>query len=189
MSAAFRQPKMQINFGAAVTFPRQGDASDPRYKSTGIYVPSGGGVTKWFSGDVYSVKLAAQETGGSLGVIEASVPPGGGPVAHTHRDQDETFYLLSGELEFLDGDKTFIAGAGDLVFCRRNVRHRFKNIGLHTAKTLFFYTPGGSEGLFTEGGDEPRPGVQVPAWGPERLQGPMLDLFEKYGLEALPEGD
>ncbi|SDJ29469.1 Cupin domain-containing protein [Nonomuraea maritima] len=154
---------------------------------TGIYVPSGGGVTKWFSGDVYSVKLTAQETNGSVGVVEASVPPGGGPVAHTHADQDETFYLLSGELEFLDGERTFMAGPGDLVHCPRTSRHRFKNTGLHTAKMLFFYTPGGSEGLFLDGGDDPKPGVPVPGWGPERFQGPMLDLFAKYGLEALPE--
>ena len=170
-----------------MTFPLQETASDPRYTNCGIYVPANGGVTKWFSGDVYSVKLAAEQTGGALGVVEASVPPGGGPVAHTHRDQDETFYLLSGELEFLDGEETFVATAGDLVFCRRNIRHRFKNTGLHTAKMLFFYTPGGPEGLFTEGGDEPQPGVQVPTWGPERFEGPMLDLFEKYALEALPE--
>jgi quercetin dioxygenase-like cupin family protein len=170
-----------------MTFPEQVNTSDLRYSSGGIHVPANGGITRWFSGDVYSVKLTAEQTAGALGVIEASVPPGGGPVAHTHRDQDETFYLLSGELEFLDGDKTFIASAGDLVFCRRNIRHRFKNIGLHTAKMLFFYTPGGPEGLFAEGGDDPQPGVQVPTWGPERFQGPMLDLFEKYALEALPE--
>lgn len=161
---------------------------DPRYtRRAGIHVPAGGGRTKWFSGDVYSVKLAVDQTNGAVGVVEASVPPGGGPVAHTHADQDETFYLLSGQLEFLDGDTTFLAGQGDLVHCPRGTRHRFKNVGLHTAKMLFFYTPGGSEGLFLEGGDEPEPGVHVPTWGPERFQGPMLDLFTKYGLEALPE--
>lgn len=153
----------------------------------GIYVPSDGGVVKWFSGDVYSVKLTAAQTGGSLGVVEASVPPGGGPVAHTHADQDETFFLIAGELEFLDGDRTFIAGPGDLVHCPSGTRHRFKNIGFHTARMLFFYTPGGSEGLFVEGGDDPVSGIQVPTWGPERFQGPMLDLFEKYGVAALPE--
>jgi quercetin dioxygenase-like cupin family protein len=161
---------------------------DPRYTARGgIHVPANGGDTRWFSGDVYSIKLSAQRTKGALGVVEASVPPGGGPVAHTHADQDETFYLISGELEFLDGDTTFVAGPGDLVYCPRTIRHRFKNIGLHTARMLFFYTPGGSEGLFLEGGDQPQPGVQVPTWGPERFQGPMLDLFEKYGLQALPE--
>ncbi|GAA4596150.1 hypothetical protein GCM10023194_67550 [Planotetraspora phitsanulokensis] len=171
-----------------MTFYISPEADDLATTPGGIYVPVNGGRTKWFSGDVYSVKLTAAQTKGSLGVVEASVPPGGGPVAHTHADQDETFYLLAGELEFLDGDRTFTAGVGDLVHCPRGVRHRFKNVGLHTARMLFFYTPGGSEGLFLDGGDDPEPGVQVPTWGPERFQGHVLDLFAKYGLEALPEG-
>ncbi|MFG2371195.1 cupin domain-containing protein [Streptomyces sp. NPDC048504] len=32
------------------------------------------------------------------------MPPGGGPAPHVHAHTDETFYLVSGELEFLDGD-------------------------------------------------------------------------------------
>ncbi|MEV6371345.1 cupin domain-containing protein [Micromonospora musae] len=162
--------------------------SDPRYtRRGGIHVPANTGETKWFSGDVYTVRLGAAATNGSIGIVEASVPPGSGPVAHTHADQDETFYLLSGELEFLDGDRIFTASAGDIVFIPRTIRHRFKNVGLHTAKMLFLYTPGGAEDLFLEGGDEPEPGVAVQAWGPERFDERILGLFRKHGVEALPE--
>ena len=41
------------------------------------------------------------------GLVEATVPPGGGPAPHVHERTDETFYLVHGELEFLSGDKTF----------------------------------------------------------------------------------
>ncbi|MET7356444.1 cupin domain-containing protein [Streptomyces mirabilis] len=154
----------------------------------GIYVPPNEGVVKWFSGDVYTIKLTSAQTGGSVGFLEASVPPGGGPAAHSHTDQDETFYLISGELEFLDGYRLFTAGPGSLVHCPRGTRHRFKNVGFHTAHMLFFYTPGGSEGLFIEGGDEPQPGVAVPSWEPERFQTErMVELFEKYGSLTDPE--
>ena len=150
----------------------------------GLHVPAGQGVTKWFSGDVYTVRLQSAQTGGSVGIVEASVPPGGGPVPHTHAEQEETFYLLSGELEFLDGERTFTAVTGDVVHIPRMVRHRFTNVGLHTTKLLFIYTPAGAEGLFMEGGDEPTPGVQVDTWGPERFDERMLGLFHKYGVEA-----
>jgi hypothetical protein len=43
-----------------------------------IYVPAGTGVTKWSAGDVYTIKASATTTHGSLGFVEASVPPGGG---------------------------------------------------------------------------------------------------------------
>jgi quercetin dioxygenase-like cupin family protein len=78
--------------------------------SRALYVPAGDGITRWFSGDVYTVKATAADTNGSLGAVDASVPPGGGLVPHTHPGHDEIFYLFSGALEFLDGENTFVAG-------------------------------------------------------------------------------
>jgi quercetin dioxygenase-like cupin family protein len=68
-----------------------------------------------------------------LGLVEATVPPGGGPVAHAHTRTDEAFYVLSGELEILDGSYTFVAHAGDFVFIPRGIGHRVKNKGAHGA--------------------------------------------------------
>jgi quercetin dioxygenase-like cupin family protein len=155
-----------------------------RPTQTALYVPAGEGITRWFSGDVYTVKATAADTNGSLGAIEASVPPGGGPVPHTHPGHDEVFYLLSGQLEFLDGEETFTAGAGDLVFVARGNRHRFTNTGLHPARMLFFYTPGGVEQVFVEGGDEPVARQQVPNWPPERFDATLLGLLKKYGTDV-----
>ncbi|MEV7630633.1 cupin domain-containing protein [Actinoplanes sp. NPDC089786] len=115
------------------------------------------------------------------------MPPGGGPVAHTHTHTDETFYLIDGELEFLDGDRLFTATAGDAVFIPRATRHRFKNVSLTHASMLFFYTPGGPEGLFVEGGDQPQPGVQVLPWGPERIDDRLLSLLDKYDTQVQPD--
>jgi quercetin dioxygenase-like cupin family protein len=163
-------------------------ATDPRYTTQGgIHVPAGTGPTKWFNGDVLNVGLTAAQTNGSLGVIRASVPPGGGPAAHVHAGSDEMFVMMDGELEFLDGDKTFVASRGDLVFVPRGIRHRFKNVGLVQASMVFLFTPGGAEGLFVAGGDEPQPGVQAPPWGLDRLDERLLDLLQKHDTEMLPE--
>jgi len=169
-----------------MSFPRHND--DPRYtKSGAIYVAAGAGLTKWLSGDVYTIKASRESTSGSLGVVEATVPPGGGPIAHVHTKTDETFYILSGELEFLDGARKFVAGAGDFVFVPRGIRHRFKNIGTNVTRMLFMFTPGGPEAVFAHG-DEPQPG-QLPApWTPERFATPvLLKLNEEFATEILPE--
>jgi quercetin dioxygenase-like cupin family protein len=168
----------------SIALPRNDPDQSQHPQQGGLYVPADAGVTKWFSGDIYTVKATAESTNGALGAVEASVPPGGGPVPHTHPHHDEIFYLLSGELEFLDGEKTFIAGQGDFIFVPRGSRHRFKNTGLHPARMLFLYTPGGVEQVFIEGGDEPRAGEQVPNWGPERFGPAMLDLLKKYDTDA-----
>lgn len=48
-----------------------------------LHVPNGEGMTKRFAGDVSTVHLQAGRT------ADASVSSGGGPVPHTHADQDE----------------------------------------------------------------------------------------------------
>jgi mannose-6-phosphate isomerase-like protein (cupin superfamily) len=156
-------------------------------KKGGAYVPNKGGVTTWFNGDIYSIKLTGQQTGGQIGLVEATVPPGGGPAPHIHERTDETFYVVNGELEFLDGDKTFTASAGDVVFLPRGNVHRFHNPGVQPARLVFIYTPGGAEGLFVEGGDEPQPGVQVQPWGPERIDERLLGLLVKYDTGLPPQ--
>ena len=164
------------------------DNEDPRYTTRGaVHVPAGQGQTTWFAGDTYTIKASADSTSGSFGLIEATVPPGGGPVAHTHIGNDEAFYVLSGELEILDGSWTFVARAGDFVFIPRGIRHRFKNTGVHGARMLFMFTPAGVEGVFRYG-DEPQPGHPAPAWSIERFGTPEIVRFnEEFSIEILPE--
>jgi mannose-6-phosphate isomerase-like protein (cupin superfamily) len=177
-----KEPKMSAT-------PEELDHSeDPRYTTSGaVHVAAAEGPTTWFSGDTYTIKASGQSTGGSLGLVEATVPPGGGPIAHAHTRTDEAFYVLSGELEILDGSRTFVAGAGDFVFIPRGIRHRFKNTGVHSARMLFMFTPGGEESVFRYG-DEAQPGQPPPAWGIERFSTPEILRFnEEFGVLILPE--
>jgi len=164
------------------------DTQNPRYSASRAgYVRAGEGPTMWFAGDTYTIKASRASTNGSLGLVEATVPPGGGPVAHVHTRSDEAFYVLSGPLEILDGVRTFIASTGDFVFIPRGTRHRFKNTGVHGAKMLFMFIPGGDEGVFRYG-DAPQPGHAPPAWNAERFKTPQIVSFnEEFGIEIIPE--
>jgi hypothetical protein len=53
-------------------------------KKGGVDVPSQGGVTTWFNGDIYSTRLTGIQAGGQIGLVEATVPPGGGPAPDVH---------------------------------------------------------------------------------------------------------
>jgi quercetin dioxygenase-like cupin family protein len=151
-----------------------------------LHVPAGEGLVKWVSGDEYTMKVTKAHTANSLAFIEAVVPPGGGPIAHAHACEDEAFYILDGELEFLDGDRTFTGGTGDFVFIPRRRRHRFKNITSQPVRTVFLFTPAGPEDLFVEGGDDPRPGEQPVVWDMERVA-QAAHIVERTGLAILPE--
>jgi len=160
---------------------------DPRYTTRGaLHVPAGEGIEKWVNGSGYTMKVTRASTKGSVGFVEATVAPGGGPMPHAHRNEDEIFYMLGGELEFLDGDRTFIAGPGDFIFVPRNHRHRFTNVSSDTARMLFLFTPGGPEHFFVEAGDDPVPGGQPGVWEMERVMG-TAHLAEQVGMDLLPD--
>ncbi|MGW5476513.1 cupin domain-containing protein [Streptomyces sp. NPDC004008] len=153
-----------------------------------VHVPAEKGVVKWMSGDVYSTLAPADSTGGILGFTDCWLPPGGGPIAHVHKSADESFYVISGTVEFLNGDETFIANPGDFVFVPRGTRHRFRNRTDEQAHMISFFTPGGGEGLWLEGGDDPVPGEEPKFWPAERgtALGPLLSRPE-IDLVLLPE--
>lgn len=89
--------------------PDNSTATPDYHRPRVLHVPAEKGVVKWMSGDVYETMATADSTNGALGFTVCWVPPGGGPIAHVHKSADESFYLISGSLEFLNGDQTFMA--------------------------------------------------------------------------------
>src|SRR3712207_3442322 len=79
--------------------------------------------------DVITLKLTSEQTQGSIGLLEATSPPGAGPPRHIHHSCDELFYVLEGEFLFLVGDRQGAAPPGTLVFIPRGVVHAAKVIG------------------------------------------------------------
>ena len=63
-------------------------------------------------GDLYRFLAVGSETAGKYATIEATVPPGGGPPLHVHSREEESFYILEGEITFTVGDKKIVAGPG-----------------------------------------------------------------------------
>ncbi|AMV38092.1 cupin domain-containing protein [Planctomyces sp. SH-PL62] len=138
-------------------------------------------------GDRYVFLTTGEETAGACCVVEVRVPPGGGPPPHVHRREDELFYVVEGEFEFLVAGESVRLSAGGSLFGRREVPHTFKNVGPGPGKLIIAVTPAGLERFFMEVGT--------------RLDGPEADPipptpndFERllraapaYGLE-IPAG-
>ena len=58
---------------------------------------AGEGEHRWFLGVLSTHKVSGADTDGRLAVIEMTFPKGASPPLHTH-PQDETFYVLEGEV-------------------------------------------------------------------------------------------
>jgi quercetin dioxygenase-like cupin family protein len=152
-------------------------------KQSVVHVPAGEGQKLWVVGDTYTLKATRENTGGALALIEASVPPGGGPPPHVHRVEDEAYYLLEGDLEVLDEERTFVARAGSFVFIPRGTLHRFRNVGYAHARVLFLFTPAGFDQFFVAVGQPARAGEVAPLLGEAEIARTQ-ELAPRYGMEV-----
>jgi quercetin dioxygenase-like cupin family protein len=82
-----------------------------------------------------------------LGVMELTGSPGVEPPMHSHRHEDEWYYVLDGEVTFHVGGETHDAQPGSFVFLPRAVPHTF-TIQSPTARILLLNAPGGFERMF-----------------------------------------
>ena len=96
------------------------------------------------------LKATSEETGGSIGFLEATSSPGTGTPRHIHHSCDELFYVLEGEFLFLVGERQARALPGTFVFIPRGTVHAAKVIGSEPGKVLAAYIPGGLERSFEE---------------------------------------
>ncbi len=115
---------------------------------------SGEGEAHWWFGALAEIKLTAEQTGGALSILEITEPPGMEGPLHVHLHDDETFWILEGDVRFEVGDTTIDASAGDVAFGPRGVPHRY-TVGDAGCRMLYIMTPGGFENLVR--------GMSVPA--------------------------
>ena len=124
------------------------------------------------------IKISSPDTGGAFTVFESRTRPFAGPPLHLHRNQDEWWYILSGEFKFeVDGQEIY-AGPGATVFAPRGSRHTFQNVGTVPGQMLTTVVPGGVD-LFFEELETIAPRGTVP----ERAA--ILAVFAKHDQELL----
>lgn len=99
-------------------------------------------------GDTYRFLATGENTQGDYFLMEAVVPPGGGPIEHRQTREEEGFYVLEGEIVFHADGKTVRAGAGTFLNVPRDLNHWFHNETDRPARMLIFFAPAGIEGFF-----------------------------------------
>jgi quercetin dioxygenase-like cupin family protein len=126
-----------------------------------VVLADGDGELLWFGGGLITIKVTTQQSGGAFFLLEDIAQRGKTTPLHLHPDDDETFYVLEGELlVHVDGTE-YIVGAGGTAFAPRGSAHAFLVTSEH-ARFLGLCTPGaGIEAFLREGGD-PAPGRVAP---------------------------
>ena len=146
----------------------------------------------WFLGTLARMKLTGEDTGGRFALWEGVLPRGAAPPLHSH-PQDETFYLIDGEVtawivpvDVIDGQAdtaTWVdefacrGGAGLVSFAPGGTPHTFR-IESDTARMLFLSTPAGVEDYVRALAEPARwPWLQPPS------ETPRVDLERLHAVE------
>jgi quercetin dioxygenase-like cupin family protein len=143
----------------------------------------------WYNGHTFSFLLDGEQTSGALVLIHCYFRKGGEPPAHFHQREDETFYILEGEIHFHIGEKKFTAREGELAFAPKGVPHSFSLVS-ETAKALLLITPPGIETFFKEF-SMPAQSLELPSipegQPPALFMEKMLRRAEELGIVWMPE--
>src|SRR5215470_2099007 len=99
----------------------------------------------YFDVGLGSVSLSGTDTGGAYCLLEVSLAPGMGVPLHTHRREDEAYFVLAGELEVTVGEKTFVLRSGDTLLAPRDIPHQLRNSGNVENRYLLLFSPSGFE--------------------------------------------
>jgi quercetin dioxygenase-like cupin family protein len=128
------------------------------------------------AGDHYTFRLTGEDTDGQYFTMEGVVPPGGGPPPHIQTREEESFYILEGEITFWAGGERISGTAGSWFNIPKGVVHNFKNETDETARLLIFFAPAGIEQAFREMVTDAENPAHIAAVG------------RKYGIDFL-DGD
>ena len=121
--------------------------------ATPIIRQSGEGERMWFAGGgIFTWKATAAETGGAFILIEDVMEQGKVTPLHTHPNEDETIYVLEGELLVNIEGEEHVVRAGGLFFAPRGVPHAFMVVS-DEARVLGLQTPGTGEEFYRAVGE------------------------------------
>ena len=149
-----------------------------------IALREGEGEALWFLGGLLTIKASAATTGGRMAVIENLAAEGPASPLHVHRNENEWFYVLEGELTFWVGGTVIVAPKGSFVFAPLGIPHTF-SVTSPQARFLLGTDPAGFED-FTRTVGEPAksPTLPPPPDGPPDF--PRLTaIAAEYGIEIL----
>lgn len=133
-----------------------------------------------FLGLPTQVRATSDMTNGAFGLVENwEMPPGFASPYHTHHREDESFYILHGEVAFVIDGRWLHAGPGAFVFGPREIPHGFKVVGDKPAQMLLQTTPGGFEQFVIEFGQP----ITDPVAPPDIPK--LIATAARYGIDIL----
>ena len=96
-------------------------------------------------GELAIIHTDGKSTNNAYSLIELYATKEGEVPWHIHHREDESFYVIDGEMSFYIGDKVYKASAGDFVFAPKGIPHRYTVDSPGHVRVLMTFSPSGFE--------------------------------------------
>jgi quercetin dioxygenase-like cupin family protein len=149
-----------------------------------VSLAPGQGRALWHLDALMVFKALSAETNGQCWVVEGLADRRMAVPLHTHHNDDEYWYVLEGEIEFIIGDERRTGTPGAFVCIPRGTPHSFF-VRSETARWLGIGTPGGFDNWFFETG---RPAATLTLPPPSDVPpdvGALVASLQRYGTDTL----
>ncbi len=160
-----------------------------RDRSSGtVHVGPAQGRAVWMPrAQLVTRKVSSEQTGGAYSLFEVAVEPAGSSAPHVQHREDECFYVLEGEFEFLIEGARIEADTGSLIYVPKGNLHAFKNVETTTGRLLVSQTPGGLHERFIEEAGDPATDEAASLAKQEAPDAERLAAIgAEYGVEIVP---
>jgi mannose-6-phosphate isomerase-like protein (cupin superfamily) len=136
----------------------------------------------WFIADLARVHVDGDASSGAFGLVEIRKPAGDMPPLHVHHRDDETFFVLEGELSLFAGDAHHVLRAGQALLAPRGVPHTYR--AETEVRALVIGSPAGFEQFVRAAGD-PAPTDALPPADRPVDPAALAQTAAEYGIEIL----
>jgi mannose-6-phosphate isomerase-like protein (cupin superfamily) len=137
----------------------------------------------WLIDNLIYIHIDGSAGGGTVSVCESRGARGNMPPLHVHRRDDESFYVIEGELALFVGDERLTLGAGQAALAPRDVPHSYR-VESERARWLTINTPAGFDSFVREVA-EPAPADELPPPGRPLDAALLARAAAKVGIEIL----
>jgi quercetin dioxygenase-like cupin family protein len=136
-------------------------------------IPAAAGRPLTVLGDRLLLKFTSPDTSGLFTLTEQFNAPGTGIPRHVHTHEDESFWVLEGQVEFMVADTITLVEPGGVIYAPRGVAHSFRAVSDTPTRMLIHIFPAGLETMFEELS-------QLPPGPPDF--GQIVAICTRYGI-------
>jgi quercetin dioxygenase-like cupin family protein len=137
----------------------------------------------WFIDNLAYVHIKGEQSDGAYSLSELWGARGDMPPLHVHHRDEESFYVLDGELRLFLGERELVLGAGQAALAPREIAHTYR-VESDQARWIVINSPAGFE-QFLLAASEPAPSDQLPPAGRPADPAALASAAAAHGIEIL----